>query len=113
MRGGKREGAGRKPKSYEISRTVEPYNDLAMEALKDGLKQKEYKYVKLYFEYVYGRPIQRVNDGICDPMVISINKNYSTPEKNLPDWMEEATDEELDTVIRIVEKNSIPFEKMG
>jgi hypothetical protein len=46
-------------------------------------------------------------------MVISINKNYSTPEKNLPDWMEEATDEELDTVIRIVEKNSIPFEKMG
>jgi len=106
MRGGKRDGAGRKPKSYEmkLAEQLEPYNDLAMEALKDGLEQKEYKYVKLYFEYVYGRPIQRVNDGICDPMVITVNKNYSNPEKNLPDWLEQVSDEDLDTMINIVEK---------
>ena len=43
-------------------------------------------------------------------MVISINKNYSNPEKNLPNWLQEVSDKDLDTMVEIAEKASIPFE---
>ena len=61
--GGKREGAGRKPKAEEqnLIEKLTPLNDLALESLKKGLEKKEQWAVKLYFEYFYGRPQQRVD----------------------------------------------------
>jgi hypothetical protein len=56
--GGKREGAGRKPKADEIEliEKLTPLHDLAMDALKKGLENGQYQYVQLYMSYYYGKP---------------------------------------------------------
>ena len=56
-------GAGRKPKADEQKRIekLTPLNELALDSLKKGLEKKEQWAVKLYFEYFYGRPQQRVD----------------------------------------------------
>ena len=61
--GGKRIGAGRKPKADEqkLIEKLTPLNELALDSLKKGLEKKEQWAVKLYFEYFYGRPQQRVD----------------------------------------------------
>ena len=50
--GGKREGSGRKPKADEIEliERLSPLDDIAFEALKDDIKQKDFRYVKLFHE---------------------------------------------------------------
>ena len=61
--GGKRAGAGRKAKAEEqkLIENLTPMNELALESLKKGLEKKEQWAVKLFFEYFYGRPQQRVD----------------------------------------------------
>ena len=61
--GGKRILAGRKPKAEEqkLIEKLTPLNELALDSLKKGLEKKEQWAVKLYFEYFYGRPQQRVD----------------------------------------------------
>ena len=61
--GGARKGAGRKSKSEEqkLIEKLTPFNDLALKALKESLEKKEQWSVKLYFEYFYGKPQQRVD----------------------------------------------------
>ena len=61
--GGKRIGAGRNPKADEqkLIEKLTPLNELALDSLKKGLEKKEQWAVKLYFEYFYGRPQQRVD----------------------------------------------------
>ena len=56
--GGKREGAGRKPKSEEIEliEKLKPLEDLAFAALKEGLEKKDFKFVQLYMNYRFGKP---------------------------------------------------------
>lgn len=56
--GGKRENAGRKPKTDEIQliERLSPLDDTAFEVLKDGLKNKDYRFLKLFYEYRYGKP---------------------------------------------------------
>jgi paraquat-inducible protein A len=48
--GGKREGAGRKPKADELEliEKLTPLHDLAMDALKKGLENGQYQFVQLY-----------------------------------------------------------------
>lgn len=59
-RGGKREGAGRKPKSEEqkLIEKLSPHEDLAHSKLAEAIKNGKEWAVKLYFEYMYGRPKQ-------------------------------------------------------
>jgi|TARA_R110001583_G_scaffold37873_4_gene122696 hypothetical protein len=61
--GGKRTGAGRKTKAEEqkLIENLTPMNAMALESLKKGLEKKEQWAVKLFFEYFYGRPQQRVD----------------------------------------------------
>jgi hypothetical protein len=61
--GGARKGAGRKPKAEEqkLIEKLTPFNDLALKALQESLEKKEQWSVKLYFEYFYGKPQQRVD----------------------------------------------------
>ena len=61
--GGKRIGAGRKAKAEEqrLIENLTPMNEMALESLKKGLEKKEQWAVKLFFEYFYGRPPQRVD----------------------------------------------------
>ena len=61
--GGKREGAGRKPKAEEqkLIESLTPMNATALNALKECVKEKQGWAVKLYFEYFYGKPQQQVD----------------------------------------------------
>ncbi len=61
--GGKRTGAGRKAKADEqkLIENLTPMNSLALDSLQQGLEKKEQWAVKLFFEYFYGKPQQRVD----------------------------------------------------
>ena len=61
--GGARPGAGRKGKAEEqkLIENLTPMNAKALEALKEGLDKKEQWSVKLFFEYFYGKPQQRLD----------------------------------------------------
>lgn len=56
--GGKRQGAGRKPKSEEIKlvERLSPLEDDALAALSKGVKSGDLRWVKLYLEYYIGKP---------------------------------------------------------
>ena len=61
--GGARKGAGRKGKAEEqkLIENLTPMNSMALESLQKGLEKKEQWAVKLFFEYFYGKPQQRVD----------------------------------------------------
>ena len=61
--GGARKGAGRKGKAEEqkLIANLTPMNSMALESLEKGLEKKEQWAVKLFFEYFYGKPQQRVD----------------------------------------------------
>ena len=63
-RGGKRSGAGRKRKveETEMISLLAPYESLALQKLAEGIKAGEFGYVKLYFEYYFGRPSPASNE---------------------------------------------------
>ena len=74
--GGKREGAGRKGKAEEqkLIEHLTPMNSKALKSLEQGLDKKEQWAVKLFFEYFYGKPQQRVDvttndDSINMPLI--------------------------------------------
>ena len=54
---------GRKPKAEEqkLIQKLSPLNTIALKALKTALKNEDSWAVKLYFEYFYGKPQQRVD----------------------------------------------------
>ena len=56
--GGKRDGSGRKPKIEEIEliEKLKPLEPLAYEALKQGLKDQDFRFVQLYYNYYAGKP---------------------------------------------------------
>lgn len=60
--GGKRENAGRKPKSDEIKliESLSPLDDLAFEKLEAGVKSGSFLHLKLFYEYRYGKPKQLI-----------------------------------------------------
>ena len=61
--GGARSGAGRKAKAEEqqLIENLTPMNEKALKSLEDGIDKKEQWAVKLFFEYFYGKPQQRVD----------------------------------------------------
>jgi len=60
---GGNKNAGRKAKAEEqkLIENLTPLNKVALEALKDGLGKKQNWAVKLFFEYFYGKPQQKVD----------------------------------------------------
>jgi|TARA_R100000455_G_scaffold28711_1_gene18492 hypothetical protein len=74
-RGGKRKGAGRKPKSEEINliEKLTPLEPLAFEALEAGLKKGDFKYVQLYYNYYAGRPKETKDIHINEDLPIFID----------------------------------------
>jgi len=67
--GGKRPGAGRKPKADEL-KLIEKLSPLETEAfnqLEKGIKSGSFPHLKIYFEYMYGKPNTNLNvDGGLD-----------------------------------------------
>ena len=60
--GGKREGAGRPPKADEalLAEKLGPMDDIAFEALKAGIKKKAAWAIRMFMEYRFGKPKERV-----------------------------------------------------
>ena len=56
--GGKREGAGRKPKAEEIAliEKLSPLEPLAFSALEKGLERGDFKFTQLFYNYYAGKP---------------------------------------------------------
>lgn len=75
-RGGKRAGAGRKPKEVTegLRERLSPYDDAAFEAMARAIANGEAWAVKMFFEYRYGKAIQRVEERVHPVM------------KNVPSW---------------------------
>lgn len=61
--GGKREGAGRKPKADEVKliERLSPLDDLAFTKLEEGMTKGEFQYIKLFFEYRFGKPKDKLD----------------------------------------------------
>jgi hypothetical protein len=61
--GGKRQGAGRKSKAEEqkLIERLTPLDDVAFAALEEGLNNREFGYVKMFFEYRFGKPQDKVD----------------------------------------------------
>ena len=74
-RGGRRLGAGRKPKSEELNliEKLTPLEPLAFEALEAGLKKGDFKYVQLYYNYYAGRPKETKDIHINEDLPIFID----------------------------------------
>jgi hypothetical protein len=60
--GGARKGAGRKPKAEEqkLIEKLSPLADAGYKALKNALTEEQGWAVKLFFEYMYGKPKQQI-----------------------------------------------------
>ena len=76
--GGRREGAGRPSKAEEqkLIESLTPMKEEAHAVLHRAIKEGEQWAVKLWFEYFYGKPKQRVE----------MTANVSP---NLPEWFDE------------------------
>lgn len=57
---GERRNAGRKPKAKEIEliQQLTPLETQAFKALKNGIEKGEFNFIRLFFEYRYGKPKQ-------------------------------------------------------
>ena len=79
--GGKREGAGRKPKAdeQELIERLTPLDDVAFNALKNGLEDDQSWAVKLFLEYKYGKPKQTIDQNNTHTINdFDINKLYDS-----------------------------------
>lgn len=65
--------SGRKPAEENIAliQKLTPLDDIAFEMLKKGIEENKFPYLKLYFQYKYGRPREMKE--------INVNTNQQTP----------------------------------
>lgn len=61
--GGARRNAGRKPKADEVAliERLSPMDDIAFDKLKAGLDSGEYQFIKMFFEYRFGKPQDKID----------------------------------------------------
>ena len=73
--GGKREGSGRKPKADEVQliEKLTPLEPLAFDALEQGLKDKDFRYVQLYYNYYAGKPRETKDISINEDTTLFID----------------------------------------
>ena len=60
--GGARPGAGRKSKAEErkLRDKLIPFEESALRELKKGIEAGKFEYIKLYFEYAFGKPKEHI-----------------------------------------------------
>ncbi len=73
--GGKRDGAGRKPKAEEIKlvEKLTPLEPLAYAALKAGVEKGDFKYVQLFYNYYAGKPTETKNINVSEDVPLFID----------------------------------------
>ncbi len=62
-KGGFRQGAGRKPKAEEIEliERLTPFENIALRELEKGLKRGDFAFIKLFMEYRFGKPKEKID----------------------------------------------------
>jgi len=88
--GGVRPNAGRKPKADEIQliERLSPLADDAYKALHAGLKEGNPAFVKLWFEYMHGKPKQTIdqsNTGELQINVIRADRSHNRTTDTTPE----------------------------
>ena len=75
--GGKRKGAGRKPKAdeHKLIEKLNKYEDAALDILRDKVLEGHSWAIKLYMEYAYGKPTETKD--------VNLKTDLNIP--NLPD----------------------------
>lgn len=65
-KGGKREGAGRKPTAVRktLVEKLSPYDDAVIDVIVKKAKQGEAPFVKMFMEYLHGKPDQFISAQI-------------------------------------------------
>ena len=61
--GGKRNNQTGRPKKADELALIErlsPMDDLAIEALQEGVRKRDFSFIKLFMEYRFGRPTETV-----------------------------------------------------
>jgi hypothetical protein len=78
--GGKRANSGRPTKVEEslLTEKLSPLDDTAFAELKKGVKAGDFQYIKMFFEYRFGKPKQTIDNNHSGEMNIT--------------WHEELTD---------------------
>lgn len=81
--GGARPGAGRKPKADELVliERLSPLDDTALEAMKKGIAAGEFPYVKMFFEYRFGKPKEKIEHSGEMGIIWNEIKNYGVNRK--------------------------------
>lgn len=74
-RGGKRIGAGRKPKDVEsdLIEKLSAYEEDALAAIIEGVKNKDFKYVQLYMNYLLGKPKETKDISVNEDLPLFID----------------------------------------
>lgn len=80
--GGKREGAGRKPKTEEIQliERLKPLDDIAFEKLSELVRGGDMAALKLFMAYRFGQPRQTIDANVTGELNIEWHeiRNYET-----------------------------------
>ena len=73
--GGVRPNSGRKSKAEEqqLVERLSPFQDLGLEKLVAAMRLGEQWAIKMYFEYMYGKPTQRIEQTGKDGQPLTIN----------------------------------------
>jgi len=73
--GGKRAGAGRKPKAEEVKlvERLSPLEDDALAALAEGVKSGDIKWVQLYLNYYLGKPKETKDISINEDVPLFVD----------------------------------------
>jgi hypothetical protein len=71
---GENRGQGRKPKSSEVEliERLSPMEDTALDALKAGIERGDFNFIKLFFEYRFGKAKQFNVDLLSEETIIRI-----------------------------------------
>jgi len=77
--GGYRPGAGRKSKAEELKliEKLSPMESIALEKLKAGVDKGDFAFIKLYFEYYFGKPTETIDlehSGEIDTVPLDVSK---------------------------------------
>jgi hypothetical protein len=91
--GGIRAGQGRPPKASELAliERLSPMDDVALQALQEGVNQGKYEFIKLFFEYRWSKPRQELSvDGdlmlsIPAPVVYNTSPPIANNENDIED----------------------------
>lgn len=81
--GGARIGAGRKAKADEVAliERLSPLDDVAFKQLAEGVKGGEFAFLKMFFEYRYGKPKEKIENSGALTINWSVQKTYDKAEQ--------------------------------